>query len=1241
MCKKILLSLLYTVFLIARLSAQEAVAVQEMELESINISEKKWGNKASQLLVIPGFQAEKSWIFSSSGSHLYLSDDPYESFETQPFPDARYPLFLKGVGKKEARYIKNYFAQGAIEKALLHLQKVEEKQPNNIYVLLDLAKMYELIERYDFALSRLDLAVKLSSERKMKIQVLKMKARIHFQLSDFVSLESTLLSILRFMRARNRDHAKAAAKNYKDPKQKLKMQKRAVAAKRELALLRNLIGMTWFRLGKLVRAFDLFESLETNFPGVFLFAFNKLKVFLEKKRYESSLIKLNEMDSNLKRLVEESKSIGLKQVQQGNLNLAEKTAQNREQLEALRALLLTRKGEILYREKLYDQGLVILKKSVTENPGDYPSWYRTALIRIDLQEFDLALVALRKVLQNTNAEQEIHRRALEWVDKILNEQAVQAIQSQDLESKKRDEFFQNLTVEDREEILLLGDYIKIGKKWLKEGKFRKLISYYSDLQAEHSNVLEIFYLQGRAYQEMGEKYQARSMYNRALEIDSSHLPTLVQIAYYLDLEKEFRSAQKLLENLHKREPENPMVKAAWGWHYYQQNFYDQAISSYQEAIDLDPTQAIFHYRIGMAYFRSRLFRFALHKFEDAVQAGYIFSRAYLMQGLSLLRLGEFQRGEQAINKAISFSRDNPRVLRFAKNVRESIRESLQFEMDERQDLPPEIQPYFDFRIREQTRREMNVAVSKIVSGQTMEVIDSLKERLETDSANLELYHLIGVLYLLIDRMDLAQEYFELSLVENPLDFRAMNSLSEIAFRQGKLDECLIYWDKIRQVSALIDYAKPYDDLVREFEKLVEINPQDEWAIYNLGLLRLHTRSEEEALSVLERINSYNRTRSSAYKELLLVQQGQILVKLSYLTGNDEFKKIARGILKEGNYRYMSVLDRYPEGVASLYPLPVEKKSIKGISKEQLEFVKKEKTRKLVVARLDQTYPYMNRARFVPTWNKVDQVVSRKQPKAVKSSYDRFVEKRSSVDQRYIEDSLFVRQEEARERASDRQRNLENAQKKFREALEAVRNGQLANAEKLLLDSISTRVDFSDSYFALLYLYLMEGAYPRMSRLLDLLDAFSEYDNLVRMMKAHIAFHSGDFDPFKLELEKLVRPITFPKNPMGILLEDVYSQTLKRAPKDFETALKLGLLYQVTARFEKAQEVYRQAGSHRGLIPFISESLMCVGVLEQRRFPVQEAVQRMGQFQQVEGKEKWTRLTQSLDQYLLNTRFLAQ
>ena len=279
--------------------------------------------------------------------------------------------------------------------------------------------------------------------------------------------------------------------------------------------------------------------------------------------------------------------------------------------------------------------------------------------------------------------------------------------------------------------------------------------------------------------------------------------------------------------------------------------------------------------------------------------------------------------------------------------------------------------------------------------------------------------------------------------------------------------------------------------------------------------------------------------------------------------------------------------------------------------------------------------------FMSRWNKLDEVLSKGNTARIKSSYDSFVERKISSEQRYLENNqaLSDRLQESNKRLAVI--NSEKADESFASAIKSLEEGNFKAAEVNLLNAISSKVDFEEAYFGLLTIFLVKGEYSKMKPFLDLLKTFDSSKELLSLIKFHLFFHQGNFSMLQNEIQQLSRPIRIPKNRVIEQMIQLYRSVLLKAPGDFEAGLRYGILLQITGRFTEAETVFSESGQYVGLVPYICESLLAQGMTERRMRPVDEALKRMSEFSTVEKKDKWVKLAQDLDNYLLTTRFLAQ
>ena len=128
-----------------------------------------------------------------------------------------------------------------------------------------------------------------SSERDTQIEAYKWRIRISKKLKNYEEAEKDLLSLRSLLQS-----VISASRSFssQESKNKVRFRVPATRLKQELAETENYLGIIWYLQKKFVTAFDLFENLREDFLDVTV-SFNKNKIYLEKRRYESTLKSIN------------------------------------------------------------------------------------------------------------------------------------------------------------------------------------------------------------------------------------------------------------------------------------------------------------------------------------------------------------------------------------------------------------------------------------------------------------------------------------------------------------------------------------------------------------------------------------------------------------------------------------------------------------------------------------------------------------------------------------------------------------------------------------------------------------------------------------------------------------------------------------------------------------------------------------------------------------------------------------
>jgi TolB-like protein/AraC-like DNA-binding protein len=95
------------------------------------------------------------------------------------------------------------------------------------------------------------------------------------------------------------------------------------------------------------------------------------------------------------------------------------------------------------------------------------------------------------------------------------------------------------------------------------------------------------------------------------------------------------------------------------YYIFLQNDFDKAIQVAKNVLESDPIHAESHWQLGLCYYFARKFKEAVSAFDQAIALEKSYSEAYHWKSTALGFLKQFDQAEEAAEKAISLSEDNP------------------------------------------------------------------------------------------------------------------------------------------------------------------------------------------------------------------------------------------------------------------------------------------------------------------------------------------------------------------------------------------------------------------------------------------------------------------------------------------------------------------------------------------------------------------------------------------------------
>jgi Flp pilus assembly protein TadD len=150
---------------------------------------------------------------------------------------------------------------------------------------------------------------------------------------------------------------------------------------------------------------------------------------------------------------------------------------------------------------------------------------------------------------------------------------------------------------------------------------------------EHHSNLGISYLDQQKYSDAVTEFQ------KALEIEPKHLPTIVNLGLSYHHQLQFDEAVKTFKRALEIDPNEPYSHYNLGLIYYVKNRFDEAESELKKVVSVDPNDPAARYHLAMVYSKQgrldeaeKQFRAVIKLYPDSSSAYYGLSRALMDAG---------------------------------------------------------------------------------------------------------------------------------------------------------------------------------------------------------------------------------------------------------------------------------------------------------------------------------------------------------------------------------------------------------------------------------------------------------------------------------------------------------------------------------------------------------------------------------------------------------------------------------
>jgi tetratricopeptide (TPR) repeat protein len=149
--------------------------------------------------------------------------------------------------------------------------------------------------------------------------------------------------------------------------------------------------------------------------------------------------------------------------------------------------------------------------------------------------------------------------------------------------------------------------LKLGQVQAAEGSVSQALATYQQSIKDHPREIAFYILAGEMYESQSNWDQAKTMYQKALEIQSDNPLASNNLAYVmLQQGGNVDVALAMAQTARRGMPDSANAADTLGWAYFQKGVYQSAIDMFQESLRLNEKRGasddpIVHYHLGLAY----------------------------------------------------------------------------------------------------------------------------------------------------------------------------------------------------------------------------------------------------------------------------------------------------------------------------------------------------------------------------------------------------------------------------------------------------------------------------------------------------------------------------------------------------------------------------------------------------------------------------------------------------------------
>ncbi|MTJ50399.1 serine/threonine-protein kinase [Dolichospermum sp. UHCC 0259] len=282
--------------------------------------------------------------------------------------------------------------------------------------------------------------------------------------------------------------------------------------------------------------------------------------------------------------------------------------------------------------------------------------------------------------------------------------------------------------------------------------------------------------------------------------------------------------------------------------------YEEALATYEKAIDIKPDYPQALYGQGKALFQLKKYQESLKAYDQAIQIQPNYLEAWTNRGFVLVRLQRYSEAIATVDKALQLKNDDPQVWQLKGDI-----------LIKKNQYNDAIKAYEQAINLQSDNHELwykkGLALQNLK--QYEEAITSYKKTVELKSDHELAWYNLGNCLVNLNRYELALQAYDQTVQYNPNNSAAWLSRSNILMTLRRYPEAIDSFSQVIEINPqqyqawynrgwALHQVKRYPEAIESYKKAISLKGNDYLVWYNLGNTQYNLQKYQEAIA------SYNK-----------------------------------------------------------------------------------------------------------------------------------------------------------------------------------------------------------------------------------------------------------------------------------------------------------------------------------------------------------------------------------------------